>query len=72
MVLVALLRRSGAPAIMYDTVGDAALRRAALVNDIMERRSGRGHLYDLLEYSRGGRVGEQPRGSVGCGCGGDV
>lgn len=52
-----LLRRSEAEPRFYDTIGDSALRRAALVSDIVEGRPGaRRHLFQGLEYRAGGRV----------------
>lgn len=52
-----LLRKSEAEPRFYDTVGEAALRRAALVSDIVEGRpNARRHLFQGLEYRRGGRV----------------
>ncbi len=52
------LRRSGAPSREYDTIGASALRRAALIADIVGERSGgiRRSLLDGLEYRRGGKV----------------
>jgi hypothetical protein len=52
-----LLRKSEAEPRFYDTVGEAALRRAALVSDIVEGRpNARRHLFQGLEYRSGGRV----------------
>jgi hypothetical protein len=51
------LRRAEAAPHIYDTIGEAALRRAALVSDIVEGRPGaRRHLFQGLEYRAGGRV----------------
>ncbi len=52
------LRRSGAPSREYDTIGASALRRAALIADIVGERPGgiRRSLLDGLEYRRGGKV----------------
>jgi hypothetical protein len=53
-----LLRNSGAPSLVYDTIGASALRRAALVSDIVGERPGgiRKSLLHGLEYRRGGVV----------------
>lgn len=50
------LRRSGAPAHLYDTIGASALRKAALVNDVVGGRPMRRSLLEGLEYRVGGRV----------------
>lgn len=51
-----LLRSSGAPAHLWDTVGASALRRAALVGDIVEGRRLRRDLFRGVEFRRGGAV----------------
>lgn len=58
--LATLLREGeafGVPKSLYDTIGEGALRRAALVSDIVDGRPGwREGLYSGLEFARGGRV----------------
>jgi len=59
-VLATLLREGeslGIPKSLYDTIGEGALRRAALVSDIVDGRPGaRANLYSGLEFARGGGV----------------
>lgn len=52
------LRTSGAPSREFDTIGASALRRAALLADIVGERPGgiRRSLLTGLEYRRGGKV----------------
>jgi hypothetical protein len=51
-----ILRRSGAPASYYDTIGASALKRAALAEDVLSGAPLRRHLFDGLEYCAGGSV----------------
>ena len=50
------LRRSGAPASYYDTIGASALRKAGLIDDLFSQRGLRRDLFQGLEFRRGGPV----------------
>lgn len=51
-----MLRRTGGPSHLYDTIGASALRRAALLGDIVEGDRVRRNLFSGLEFAQGGRV----------------
>lgn len=51
-----MLRRTGGPSYLYDTIGASALRRAALLGDIVEGDRVRRNLFSGLEFAQGGPV----------------